>query len=331
MMKMWKACFATTLLSCGLASAAEPEIRTITVPAELAAVTSNPELSGIVWSPSLRRYLLVTDDSGRRDQGTNHEPLLLGLTQEGTLDKTPIFIRGVKAINDPESICAGPDDSYFLATSHSPNREGKTTKERRQLLQLKEDKGALRVLASLDLTHVKGSETLLSLAGLPPDGRLDIEAITYHAGALFVGFKSPLTARGEAAILRLRDPLGAMRAGRLDASGVDRFVAVRLCVEDKNAQICQGISDMTFLSDGSLILSANAPKGGPKDHGGALWHLPAPVGKKLPVLLARFPRLKPEGVTLSPSGRSLMVVFDCDDQPPKWTEVPLPEAAKAKD
>jgi hypothetical protein len=330
MMKMWKACFATTLLSCGLALAAEPEIRTITVPPELAAVTSNPELSGVVWSPSLRRYLLVTDDSGRRDKGTNHQPLLLGLTQEGTFDRTPIFIRGVKAINDPESICAGPDGSYFLATSHSPNRENKTTKERRQLLQLKEDKGALRVLASMDLTHVKGSETLLTLAGLPPEGRLDIEAITYHAGALFIGFKSPLTTRGEAAIIRLRDPLAAMRAGSLAASAVDRFATVRLCVGGGAAEVCQGISDMTFLPDGSLVLSANAPKGGPKDHGGSLWDLPAPVGEKPPVLLGRFPKLKPEGVTLSPSGRSLVVVFDCDDQPPKWTEIPLPEAAKTK-
>jgi hypothetical protein len=312
MMNMWKACFAMTLLSCGLALAAEPEIRTITVPPELAAVTSNPELSG------------------RRDKGTNHQPLLLGLTQDGTLDKTPLFIRGVEAINDPESICAGPDGSYFLATSHSPNRENKTTKERRQLLQLKEDKGALRVLASMDLTHVKGSETLLTLAGLPPEGRLDIEAITYHAGALFIGFKSPLTTRGEATIIRVRDPLAAMRAGRLDASAVNRFATVRLCVGGEDAQVCQGISDMTFLSDESLVLSANAPKGGPKDHGGALWELPAPVGEKPPVLLGRFPKLKPEGVTLSPSGRSLMVVFDCDDQPPKWTEISLPETAKPR-
>jgi hypothetical protein len=42
------------------------------------------------------------------------------------------------------------------------------------------------------------------------------------------------------------------------------------------------------------------------------------------VLLARFHKLKPEGVTLSSTGRSLVVVFDCDDQAPKWTELPLP-------
>ena len=331
MQAMWRAVLATILLFSGLAFAAEPEIRPIAVPPELAAVTSNPELSGVVWSPSLRRYLVVTDDSGLRDKGTNHQPLLLGLSQGGALDKAPMLIHGVKAINDPESICTGPDGTYFLVTSHSPNRENKTAPERRQLLQLKEDKGALWVLASMDLTHVKGAESLLALAGLPADGRLDIEAITYHAGALFVGFKSPLTDHGEAAILRVSNPLAALRAGKLSANAVERFVAVRLCVDGKDAQVCQGISDMTFLADGSLILSANAPKGGPKDNGGALWHLTAPIGKTPAILLGRFPKLKPEGVTLSPSGRSLVVVFDCDTQAPKWTEIPLPVPAKLKD
>jgi hypothetical protein len=323
---MGKGSLVALLLLCEAAWADAPTVRSIAVPAELAAVTSNPELSGIVWSPSLRRYLVVTDDSGLRAEGTNHEPLLLGLTPGGEFDKAPIPIRGVKAINDPESICAGPDGTYFLVTSHSPNRENQTAAERRQLLQLKQDKHGLAVIGRLDLTHVEGAESLLALAGLPPEGRLDIEAVTYHDGALFIGFKSPLTEHHEAVVLRLSRPLDALRAGKLRASAAERFLAFPLCVDVKGDKVCQGISDMTFLPDGSLVLSANAPKGGPKDHGGALWHLAAPVGKSPPVLLGRFPKLKPEGVTLSANGRSLIVVFDCDDKTPKWTEFPLPGA-----
>jgi hypothetical protein len=325
---MFRCWLMTVLLLAGEARAGEPAIRSIAVPPELAAVTSNPEPSGIVWSPSRRRYLVVTDDSGLRDKGTNHEPVLLGLGEDGSLDKAPIPIRGVKTINDPESICAGPDGTYFLVTSHSPNRENKTAADRRQLLQLKEGKGALQVAAGMDLTKIKGGRSLLEIAGLPKDGRLDIEAVTYHGGTIFIGLKSPLTDRGEAIILRLSNPLEALRSGKLHETAIERFAAVSLCLAAKSGQVCQGISDMIFLADGSLVLSANAPKGGPKDHGGALWHLPAPVGKTPPVLLQRFPRLKPEGVTLSASGRSLIVVFDCDDQAPEWTEVPLPGAAK---
>ena len=308
--------------------AGEPEVRPLVVPPELAALTANPELSGIVWSQPRTRYLVVTDDSGLRGEDTNHAPLLLGLTEEGALDKAPIPIRGVKAINDPESICAGPDGSYFLVTSHSPNREGKTGAPRRQLLQLKEGKGGLEVVARIDLTKIKRGESLLARAGLPPEGRLDIEAIAYRAGSLFIGFKSPLTNRGEAVIVRLPNAVETVRAGKLRADAIERFAAIRLCLSGKEREVCQGISDMTFLPDGSLVLSANAPKGGPKDHGGALWHLRSPVGKEAPALLHRFAGLKPEGVTLSADGRTLKVVFDCDDQRPKWTAVPLPGATK---
>jgi len=294
------------------------------VPAELAAVTSNPELSGIVWSPALRRYLMVTDDSGLREQGSNHEPILLAMSPDGALDKVPIPIRGVRKLNDPESICAGPDGTIFVVTSHSPNRQGRTSASRRQLLQLKPEKGAMRVVASLDLTDIKGKESLLGLAGLPPDGRLDIEAVAYHDDALFIGFKSPLTKPGEAVVARINKPMTALHAGQLQASAIERFLAVPLCVDEKGERVCQGVSDMTFLPDGSLVLTGNAPKGGPKDHGGALWHLSKPVGKAKPVMLRRFPGLKPEGVTLSASGQGLAVVFDCGTEIPKWIELPLP-------
>jgi hypothetical protein len=325
---MWQGLLPAALVLAQAAPA--PVVRAIAVPAELAAVTSNPELSGIVWSPTSRRYLAVTDDAGLHARGTNHRPMLLGITEAGSFEKTPIAIAGVKAINDAESICAGPDGTYFLVTSHSPNHENKTSGARRQLLQLKEEKAGLRVLAAMDLTKVRGAESLLALAGLPPDGRLDIEAVTHHDGALFIGFKSPLTLAGEAVVLRVAEPLQALRTGKLRASAAGRFAAFSLCVDGKGEKVCQGISDMTFLPDGSLVLSANAPKGGPKDHGGAVWHVPVPVGKSQPVLLARFPKLKPEGVTLSPDGRSLVVVFDCDEKIPKWTELPLPGQPTAR-
>ena len=222
-------------------------------------------------------------------------------------------------------MCAGPGGTYFLITSHSPNRAGKTKAPRRQLLQLKDSKGGLEVMARIDLTKIKHGGSLLALAGLPTEGRLDIEAVAYRDGALFVGFKSPLTRKGEAVILRLPNALATMQGGKLRASAVERFAAVPLCISETPAdKVCQGISDMTFLADGSLVLSANAPKGGPPDHGGALWHLPVPIGKTAPVRLRRFRDLKPEGVTLSPSGRTLTVVFDCDQKTPRWTAVPLP-------
>ena len=51
---------------------------------------------------------------------------------------------------------------------------------------------------------------------MPPDGRLDIEAIDYRDGAVFVGFKSPLTDKHEAVIVRLSHPLEVPRPATLE-------------------------------------------------------------------------------------------------------------------
>jgi hypothetical protein len=315
---------AMACLLTGNAWAREPLLRSLVVPDELSAVTANPEPSGIVWSPSLRRYLVVSDDMGLRSHDTYHAPWLLGLGENGIFDKAPIIIDGAKTIDDAESICAGPDGTYFLVTSHSPNRRNRISAARRQLMLLTEDSGKLVLLARTDLTKVAGGVgSLLATATPPPEGPLDIEAVTYHAGALFIGLKSPLATGGEAAIVRIADPMRMLREGRAGDNAIELFALVPLCVSVARHRVCQGIADMTFLPDGSLMVAANAPKGGPSDHGGALWQLPLPVGRKPAILLHRFPGLKPEGVTLSPTSRSLIIVFDRDDRPGQWTEVPL--------
>jgi len=301
-----------------------PTLHPVKVPPGLAAVTTVPEFSGLAWSPTLERYLVVSDDTGRKETQTNHAPMVLGLSSQGILDGRPIPITGVESVNDAEAICPGPNGTYFLVTSHSPNRKGHTPTNRRQLLHLKEQKRSLAVLGHVDLTAIEGGTSLQEIAGLPADGRLDIEALAYDKGTLFVGLKSPLGARGAAVILRLADPVGAMRAGRIKREAISRWIEVPLCLDAGSKNVCQGFSDMTFLPDGSLVVSANAPKGGPHDGGGALWWLRRPVGDSAPVLLRRFAGHKPEGVALSPSRRSLMVVFDCGQGTPLWTELPLP-------
>jgi hypothetical protein len=301
-----------------------PTLRTIHVPAGLKASTSNPELSGIVWCPPLKRYLVVSDDAGKEEEGTKHSPFVLGLDEQGQLDPTPIPIVGVNKVNDPESICIGPANTYFLITSHSLNRSEKIPKPRRQLLHLELSQRTLKVLGKADLTHFEGSKSLLEIAGLPNDARLDIEAIAYHERALFIGLKSPLTKDGRALILRLADPDKAVSAEKIPPQSLSRFLQIPLCSPVHGTLVCQGISDMLFLADGSLVLTANAPKGGPNDGGGSLWYVPSPVAQSKPILLERFPGKKPEGLAYAPGGRELVIVFDTDQKTPSWTQYPIP-------
>jgi hypothetical protein len=302
----------------------------IFVPPELARRTSNPEPSGIVWCPPLERYLVVSDDTGHKGEGTNHAPWVLTMTANGRFDAQPLPILGLPRLNDAEALTTGPDGTYFLATSHSPRRSGKDAGADRSLvLHLAAARQGLRVLGRFSLTgaHGDGQAALLTAAGLDPAGRLDIEAIAYHDGALYVGFKSPLASNGAAVIVRVADPVGVARAERLPPGAVSRWAEVELRVDDGGRRVAQGISDMTFLPDGSLALLSNTPKGKEKSGGGggALWRLKNPGAKGARAeLLKHFDHLKPEGVTLAADGKSLVVVLDHDQQQPLWARWPLP-------
>jgi hypothetical protein len=300
-----------------------PQPARITVPAALAQRSATIEPSGVVWVPALDRYLVVSDDTG--DSSNHHEPWLLAMTRAGAFDAAPVPIAGLEELNDGESLCAGPAGTIFLSTSHSPNKRGHADAARRMLLLLEVAGRGLRVAGRVDLTTARaadGKGSLLAIAGLPEDGRLDIEAITFRDGALLIGLKSPLTARDGAVILRLADPAAAVRAGKLAPGAVTRLAEVSLHVEVKGRRIAQGLADMTSLPDGAMALVANAPKGREGDGGGALYRYEP--GKGEPRLVRRFEGLRPEGVTPSADGKELVIVFDQNKDPPLWTRWPLP-------
>lgn len=305
----------------------------VAVPEALLQRTSMPELSAIAWSGPLGRYLVVSDDTGDKRLGTAHAPWLFTLSREGALDSEPLVIADVDSLNDAEALCAGPGGTFLLSTSHSKTKKGKDKAERQRLLVLRAPGPGARTLqveASVDLT------ALLADAQVAPEGQVDIEAMAYREDALYLGLKAPLTAQGAAQIVRVRPFAAALQRGSVAPQEIARVAALPLQVAALagGGQVVQGISDMSFLPDGSLALLANSPKHLPPDGGGALWWLgaealrataaPRAPGAGAPRLVRRFPGLKPEGVTLSPEGDALIIVFDRDRQQPLWLRLPLP-------
>jgi hypothetical protein len=302
-----------------LAEPAPAPVR-ISVPESLAKRSATLEPSGVVWVPALDRYLVVSDDTG--DAAEHHEPWLLAMTRAGAFDEAPVPILGLTELNDGESICAGPGGVFFLVTSHAPNKRGHDSAPRRMLLLLELQGRALRVAGRVDLKTAVGADgksSLLELAGLPADGRLDIEAVTFRDGALLIGLKSPLSAQDGAVVLRLASPVAVLRAGKLAPGVVTRLWEVGLRVGDQ--RVPEGIADFTSLPDGSMVIVANAPKGREADGGGALWHYEPGKSARL---VRQFAGLHPEGVTLSADGKELVLVFDTNTEPPLWMRWPLP-------
>jgi hypothetical protein len=326
-------CRFVPALACGLAAAlwihgagattAPDTPALIEVPAPLAQQNTSIEPSGVAWAAALDRYLVVSDDTGTEDQ--KHPPEVFAMTRQGAFDETPVPILGITELNDPEAICGGPGGTFFLTTSHSANKKGKTKPARRMLLQLRLEGRALRVVGQADLTTAQDKKGggLLAIAGLDPNGKLDIEALTYRQDALLVGLKAPLTSSGAAVILRLAAPARALQAGRIEPGALTRFREVTLSASRPEGAIARGIADLLSLPDGSIVLCANSPKGMPSDGGGAIYWLKPGAGT--PVLLHDFPGLKPEGVTLAEDGKGLVLVFDNDLRPPLWTRWPLPK------
>jgi hypothetical protein len=260
----------------------------------------------------------VSDDTASEgNKKTKHAPLVFALSVAGDLDPTPLRIEGIDELNDPESITAGPDGTFFLATSHSVNKHGHLPPARRKLLHLALEGRTLRITGQLDLTEA----ALLDVAKLPADGALDVEAIAFREGALYVGLKAPLTADGSASILRIDGLLASMAAGKITPGSVALWSRPRLCRPREGHDVCAGVADMSFLADGSMLLAGNSPKGMPSDGGGSLWRMDG--ADKPAVFIQQFAGLKPEGVTTTADGTTAVVVFDSDGEPPLWIQAPV--------
>lgn len=275
-------------------------LETLRVPDELRARTSPLELSGLTWVPSLGRYLVVSDDTGLDKTPTRGAPWVFRVDADGGVESAPLVIEGVEKLDDAESITAENASTFWLVTSHSLTTKGKSKPERRQLLQLSLTGGALKKSAGFDLLDLG----LERLAG----GPVDVEAVAFREGKVLVGLKAPLDAKGRAQVFQF-DP---------KSKALTPWKSLSLTVQS----VPEGVSDLLVLADGSVLIAANAPKGGQLDHGGALWLLAA--GSDSPRLLHHFPSLKPEGLSLTPDGKQVRVVFDRQDAEPKWLSLPLP-------
>lgn len=138
--------------------------------------------------------------------------------------------------------------------------------------------------------------------------------MAWRNGALYLGLKAPLDDRRRALIWRLARPEALFREGSLLPAGLSLWGRVLLEVEGEPA----GISELLFTAKGRLLVAAT------NDKGGGVFSVTA-GGEELRVEPVRsFPGLKPEGLSLTPDGRRLVVVFDCQQDTPLWAQLDIP-------
>ncbi|AKT41124.1 HlyD family secretion protein [Chondromyces crocatus] len=325
----------------------------MTVPPAL-TTRSRFEPSGVLARPGEGRYLVISDDTGFDDGENDSAPWLFAMSAAGVVDPTPLVVEGVDQLVDVEAITAGDDGAIYLLSSQSYSRKGKRKRARTALLRLRAEGQGFRVDGEVHLAEMlDASPDRASQLGLPAGTReLDLEGLGFHKGALYVGLKAPLDARGNAMIWKIGDPKAlfegatklastapAPEKGKgkgngkgkdskapvdprlLDAGAVSLWANARVDVDLAGKPTPGGISDLQFMPDGSLAITST-PSTADGD-AGALWRVDSPqAGALTPRLVQRFPGLKPEGVAPSLSPGKVMIVFDTGARPPSYQELP---------
>ncbi len=222
-------------------------IKPLSIPPPLTNRAAALELSGLAWAPSLDRYLGVVDEGV--DIG-NRLSFVFALDRFGVVDAEPVPVVGEVELDDVEALTPGPERTYFLLTSHAPNRHGKVGKERRRLLQLRLEERQLRITGELDLFDGKGEvPRQIEKLGLPRATPVDLEGLAFFDGALYIGLKEPLLPRGSAIVLRLDRPSEAFAAGKLPKKALSFWGDVGLtATSPAGVKVPQGIADLRLRS-----------------------------------------------------------------------------------
>ncbi len=285
------------------------------------------EPSGLLWQQSESRYLVVSDDTGLKSKRED-SPWIFEMSGQGLVGANPIAIQGDIQFNDLESIAAANDGGIYLLSSQGHSRSGKRKVARTQFLKIEKTPTGFQAASNQSLVQAiekHGADYLTSL-GLPGDTKeLEIEAMTAHGNALYLGLKSPLNAQGQAMIWKLENAENFLRSGALETSDLALWGTVKVPAQSDGQNVPGGISELLFLPNGSLLV-ASTPSMGDGAPTGYVSYARAPQGGSLSVEpIKEFKGHKPEGLSLSSNPGYFTVAFDAGDNTPHWIQVPWPK------
>ncbi|MDP6944919.1 MAG: biotin/lipoyl-binding protein, partial [Myxococcota bacterium] len=206
------------------------------------------EPSGLVWVPRLVRYVVVSDDTGRKD-GNAHAPWIFTMDTKGRVDRVPLALVGVESLNDLEALARGPGDVLYALSSQSHSKSGKRSTTREQFLRLVPEGGGYRVNGVVHLASLldAASDDVRQRLGISDTSALDLEGLTTHEGGLLIGVKHPLDDQDRAMVWRIDRPDRLFDTGRLDDAGLVPWGVAAMTVQADGHQVPAGISELLSL------------------------------------------------------------------------------------
>jgi hypothetical protein len=264
------------------------------------------EPSGLVWSASLRRYLVVSDDTGHKGISAR-SPWIFTMDEHGAVDGAPLPVAKAGTFNDLEGIAPGSAGTYYLLSSQSHSKKGNRPADRTAFVRIREGADGFtmdaRVLLA-DALQNAGDSKLAELGIAEGITTLDIEGLASRDGALYLGLKSPLDLKGAELELWGRIALKSGADGR---------------------EVPAGVSELLFHPEGPLGVAATPTSGDPDHVTGRLYIVARPEKGVLEARVWReFPGRKPEGLSHSATQGRVTVAFDAGAENPDWVELVWP-------
>ena len=165
--------------------------------------------------------------------------------------------------------------------------------------------------------------------GLPDPAQLDIEALAWHDGALFIGLKAPVDDAGRAIIWKVAHP-DRLLAGDIAGAQLALWSRIKLTVEADGRQVPGGLADMMFLDAQTLVVTSTASGLDPQEQASILAVAKVAEGEMTARTVRAFPGLKAEGISVAPGGKELAVVFDRGAEAAQWVKVNVDELEHAR-
>ncbi|PIS29785.1 MAG: hypothetical protein COT43_03055 [Candidatus Marinimicrobia bacterium CG08_land_8_20_14_0_20_45_22] len=298
-----------------------PTVKDMNVPKNLWSVT-NFEPSGVAWSPELKEFLLISDDTGINESTSEHEPFIFRMNESGNVHPQPQKLSGIATVNDLEGITAAGNDTFYLISSQNISKKGRRPVNREFLLKVVRKgndfvvKDKVNLLTLILQAYSPEELKTLGLTMNESDQRpeINIEGIAFDGQTLYFGLKQPITETG-AIIWKLENPQEMFDHKKIEPGQLTLFGTVNL--KAPNGQPA-GISDMCFDPDGKLWALSTIPDAGQSDQIGALHRIDQFADGRLEAkTILQFPGLKPEGLCFQ-SRFSLLIVFDKDNETPGY-------------
>lgn len=302
----WLQSFTATASAPAVASDFRPVISAMNLPKPVKvgqgiAKRANIELSGAIYLEDMKKYLVVSDDSGEKNP-----PWLFLLSDEGDIEETPVVIPGIKKMKDAESISSEGNYVYVMNSLWAKGRERK--KSGNEFFRIKRDGFKLSETTSVEFGDIlrklmkASSDPVVKELMRHEDRPIEVEAHVVLGGDLYVGLKAPLLDNDDSVILRIPD-VNRLFEKNGAQSRIEVWKKIRFSEERHR------ISDMAFVN-GSLYITTTKKK----EAGGAFWSL----GKNdiAPKMVRSFPDLRPEGVAYNHPQNLFLIAFDGGGEEP---------------